>query len=151
LPERSRSHSRLIRVGLIAVLALLLPAGAPGAPAKPTGATRWWRSPVLQSAIGLSPKQVRLIDAVYDASVPQRRRLRQTLDRLHGQLDRMLTDGVPDEARARGLVERIVTVQRESNTARTMLLVRIYQVLTPGQRTLLATIPFSDVAFTARQ
>ena len=52
----------------------------------------------------------------------------------------MLTDGAADDTHARRLVDRIVSVQRESNVARTMLLIRIYQLLTPTQRTLLATV-----------
>jgi Spy/CpxP family protein refolding chaperone len=127
---------------LVLTIVVSLAAAAAAAPAAggPVPADRWWRIAAVQSRLQLTPQQVRRVDAIYDASLKTRRPLRKQLDRLQDQLARMLADGAADEARARALVDRLLDVQRQSNVARTMMLIRIYEILDPTQRARLAEI-----------
>jgi Spy/CpxP family protein refolding chaperone len=96
--------------------------------------TPWWRIVAVQGQLGLTPEQVTRIDTLYMRSLPRRRRLRTELFQSQERLAQAMTDGVHDEGRAAELVEAVVEAERRTNVARTMLLVHIYQVLTPSQR-----------------
>jgi Spy/CpxP family protein refolding chaperone len=100
----------------------------------------WWLSHAVQARMALTPWQVCKIDVIFRASLPTRRRLRQQLTPLRQRLDRVLADGVMDDAHARRLLDRVYAIERERNVTRTMMLFRIYQVLSPSQRETLADI-----------
>ena len=104
----------------------------------PLPAAPWWRSPAVQASIALTPDQVARLDAIHADSLPTRRRLREQLTGLRNELERVLADGRVDDERARLIVERVCEAEKQRNIARTMLLLHMYRVLSPEQRSKLA-------------
>ncbi len=47
----------------------------------------------------------------------------------------MLSTGVFDDEQARSVVDRLSAIDKERNVARVLMLIRMYRVLTPSQRT----------------
>jgi Spy/CpxP family protein refolding chaperone len=85
--------------------------------------------------LGLTPRQVSELDALFDGTLDERIRLRKAFDRLEADFTRLLSDD--DAAKAIDLVPRVEAARAARNVARTMLLVRMYRVLTPHQRRVL--------------
>ena len=119
-------------------VALALSAAARPARGGPQPATPWWRSPSVQATISLTPEQVKRLEAIHAESLPERRRLREQLTGLQTELDRVLADGLDDQ-RASVVIERVFEAEKQRNIARTMLLLRMYRMLTPEQRLKLAS------------
>ena len=94
----------------------------------------WWLSPAVQSQIALTPHQATRIDAIYRESLPERRRLRQQITTLRKRLAQLLANGPMSDTPAVPIIDRLCTVERQRNVARTMMLVRMHRVLTPAQR-----------------
>jgi len=90
--------------------------------------------------MGLTASQSQRIDAIYQRSLPDRRRLRLRLAALEHSLKRMLTDGCSNPARTERLVNRVVEATRQSNVARELLLVQIFRELSPSQRGMLGEL-----------
>jgi len=128
---------------VFASLALALSLARP-AHAGPSDATPWWHSSSIQSSIELTPEQVARIDAIYRESLPERRRLREQLTCLQNILGRVLDDGRSDDDHGRLIIERVVEVEKQRNIARTLMLLRMHRVLSPGQREQLARLSGGD-------
>ena len=124
---------------MFASLALALSLARP-AHAGPLDARPWWRSSSVQSNIELTPEQVARIDTIYRESLPERRRLREQLTCLQNILGRVLDDGRSDDDHGRLIIERVFEVEKQRNIARTMMLLRMHRVLSPGQREKLAQL-----------
>jgi Spy/CpxP family protein refolding chaperone len=134
-PASSRCGSR---VALAAVALCLLASAAAGQ--EPGRPQPWWLSPVVQSHIALAPDQAERIDAIFRASLPERRRLRQQATSLRKQLEGLLAAGTMSDVQAVSLISRLCKVEGQRNVARTMMLVRMHRVLTPAQRTQLTDL-----------
>lgn len=113
---------------------------AHSAAAGPPPADPWWRSPSIRSAIALTPDQVARLDEVYRESLPARRQLRKQLDDQHDRLEHALADGRWDDTQGRLLIEQVFEAEKQRNIARTLMLVRMYRVLTSDQRVRLANL-----------
>ena len=124
---------------LVTLLAALAGYSAPVS-AQPARHAPWWRSPRVQGELALTQEQIRQIDTIYQQSLPNRRRLRDQLAAAQARLARVIAETPFDDDQLRPLVDRVCDVQKDSNVARTLMLVRMYQVLSPVQRTRLADI-----------
>lgn len=98
----------------------------------------WWDSPSIQSTVALTPEQVSRLDAIYRESLPARRLLREQLTYLHAQLDRVLAEGRLDDTQGRLLAARVFEAEKRRNIARTIMLLRMYRLLSAEQRGRLA-------------
>jgi Spy/CpxP family protein refolding chaperone len=124
---------------MLASFALALPLARP-AHAEPSDRRPWWQSPSIQSSIELTPEQVGRLDAIHRESLPERRRLREQLTCLQNLLGRVLDEGRSDDDHGRLIIERVFEAQKQRNIARTLMLLRMYRVLNPGQREKLARL-----------
>jgi len=88
----------------------------------------------------MTPEQIHAIDTIYRESLPHRRQLRDRLEAAQARLARVMAESPFDDGQLRPLVDRVCDVQKKSNVARTLMLVRMYQVLNPVQRVRLADI-----------
>jgi Spy/CpxP family protein refolding chaperone len=112
---------------LVLVLSLGASQGAPRS-------FRWWLDPCVQRDLGLTGKQVDILDAEYNRTVEHRRLLGREFDAASRELTRALARGdLPDDA-AKGIVVRVEDLRRQRNVARRQLLVKMYFLLTPDQR-----------------
>lgn len=99
----------------------------------------WWRSPSVQSTISLTADQVARLEAIHRDTLPARRRLRDRLTELQRRLDRVLAEGRYDGEHGRLLIGQVFEAEKQRNIARTLMLLRMYRVLTPDQRVKLAS------------
>lgn len=100
---------------------------------------QWWHSDRFQKELALSSDQVARIDAVFQATLPDLRQRKEELDRLETQLSRLIeTDA--DEVTVSKLVDKTEAARSGLNRVRTLMLVRMRQVLTPDQRTRFNTL-----------
>jgi Spy/CpxP family protein refolding chaperone len=120
----------VFRVPVFVTLCLLVAASA-----EPESTRyKWWLSPDIQTQLHLTSVQVRKIDEIYEATLPARRAQRHELDALDRQLDALLENAAANDHDAAALIERVENAHARRNVARTMMLYKMRQVLTPEQR-----------------
>lgn len=117
-----------MRVGAV-LLVLLLPCASASAQG-----FKWWQSPTVRRDIHLTSQQATAIDAVFNATLGERRAVRDRLDCLEASLRQLLDTPDPDEAAAVDLIDRLEETRARRNVLRTMMLYRMRRVLTPVQR-----------------
>jgi Spy/CpxP family protein refolding chaperone len=111
---------------LLVVLCLPGSAGA--------GASKWWQAPDVQRELHLTMQQVSAIEHVFQETLPERRTLRENLDRLDAELQHLLDAPDVDDAVIFDLIDRVEDARARRNVARTVLLLRMRRCLTPEQR-----------------
>lgn len=116
---------------------VILTCQATGTPAFAQG-LEWWRSDDIQRQLRLTTEQVQMIDVLVKSTLQKRRTLRMTLDREEEALEDAIARD--DEKRALDLIPRVEAARAARNRERTLLLLRIYRVLTPEQRRELSRI-----------
>lgn len=111
-----------------------MPIGAAGAE-QPLGrqTLKWWKSETFQRDLGLTGEQEARIDAIFMETVPQLRQHKDELDRLELQVSRLI-EGDSDEAALTRWIEKTEAARGRLNITRTLMLIRMRQVLTPDQR-----------------
>ena len=100
---------------------------------------KWWQSEKFQQELQLTAEQISHIEETFQSSLPEFREQKQTLDRLEGDLSKLI-DASADEAAVMQQADRVEEVRSALAKARTRMLVRIRKVLTPEQRVKLATL-----------
>ena len=111
----------------MAVLLALLPAAASAQ------AFKWWNSEKFQRELQLTEDQITRIEGIFQAALPDFRQQKRTLDRLEDELSHLI-DTSGDEAHVMQHADKVEEVRADLSKARTRMLVRIRQVLTPEQR-----------------
>ena len=117
------------------VLALPAPCAAQGAP--PTSRAerhKWWLSDEVKTQVGLTPQQSQELEGIFQSELPRLRSGWAELDRLEQDLSRLMTDSAADENRVSAAVDRAESARATLNKTRTLMLFRMYRVLTPDQR-----------------
>jgi Spy/CpxP family protein refolding chaperone len=116
---------------------LLLPAvaSAQGAPSDSRAERhKWWLSDDVKSEVGLTVPQSQELEAIFQSILPRLRASWEELDRLEQEVSRLMTDGSTDEGRISVAIDRAETARASLNKTRTLMLFRMYRVLTPDQR-----------------
>ncbi len=116
-----------------AVALCVLPAAATAQPAK------WWQNEGVQRTLTLTSDQSQRIEDIFQAALPDQRRLKRQLDELERELGGVV-EHAPDEATLVQQVDRIEHARAELNKARTLMLLRIRRVLSADQRKKLSVI-----------
>jgi len=94
----------------------------------------WWRDPQFQRDLSLTGDQSARIDAVFQKTIPQLREKRTELDALEEELSRMIAANADEVAVVRQ-VDKVEALRAHLNKTRTLMLLRMRQVLSPEQRT----------------
>lgn len=100
---------------------------------------KWWQSERFQRELQLTTDQISRIEDVFQSTVPDLRRHKETLDRLEKDLSRLI-DTAADEPSVIQQVNRVEGVRSELSKTRTLMLVRLRRVLSPEQRVKLVTL-----------
>ena len=110
------------------VLALAVPAAA--------GAQgfKWWQSERFKTDLSLAPDQVVRLEEVYQGLRPTLTSGKKELDRLEGDLSKVIAEGVAPEADVMKLVDQTEQARAELAKSRTLMVYRMHQILTPEQR-----------------
>ncbi len=93
----------------------------------------WWRDAQFQHDLSLTADQSGKIDAVFQKTIPTLREKRAELDAQEEELSRMIAANA-DEASVIKQVDRVEAIRSHMNKMRTLMLLRMRQILSPEQR-----------------
>ena len=100
---------------------------------------KWWQDDAVKRQIGLSAKQTKKIDDIFNVTMPDLFKAKQELDRLESDLIPFV-DSSTDDAELRDRVDRVETARAELNKRRSVMLLRMRRVLTVEQRVKLESL-----------
>jgi Spy/CpxP family protein refolding chaperone len=83
----------------------------------------------------LTTDQTARLNAIFESTVPELRQDREELERLEAKLSRMIQDDRMDEPSLVRQIDRVETARANGNKTRSLMLMRMYRVLTREQRT----------------
>ncbi|OLE83415.1 MAG: hypothetical protein AUF76_06515 [Acidobacteria bacterium 13_1_20CM_2_65_9] len=118
------------RLGWVAILFSL--ALATGAHAQSFGFP-WWRDAQFQRDLSLTPEQTARIENVFQPTITQLRAKKTELDRQEDELSQLIAANA-DEAAVVKQVDKVEAIRAHLNKTRTLMLLRMRQVLSPEQR-----------------
>ena len=93
----------------------------------------WWRDAQFQKDLTLSTEQSARIDTVFQSTISLLRQKREELDQQEAELSRLIAANA-DEAVVVRQVDKVEGVRASLNKHRTLMLLRMRQVLSPDQR-----------------
>ena|SRR2546430_5753197 len=93
----------------------------------------WWRDAQFQKDLSLSSEQSARIDSVFQSTISLLRQKRQELDQQEAELSRLIAANA-DEATVVRQVDKVEGIRAGLNKHRTLMLLRMRQVLSPDQR-----------------
>jgi Spy/CpxP family protein refolding chaperone len=93
----------------------------------------WWRDAQFQKDLSLTADQSARIDSVFQATISLLRQKKEELDQQEAELSRLIA-GNADEAVVVRQVDRVEGIRANLNKNRTLMLLRMRQVLSPEQR-----------------
>jgi Spy/CpxP family protein refolding chaperone len=106
--------------------------GRGGDPAHPRP-PHWWIEPQLRQQLAITDAQSKLVEDIWQKSLPDLRKLREQLVALQDQVSKMIQDGAP-EALVTAQIEQTENTRAQYNKARTLMIYRMNRVLTADQR-----------------
>jgi len=95
----------------------------------------WWRNESIVKDLGLNAEQTARLNAIFETTMPELRQDREELERLEAKLSRMIQDERMDEASLARQIDRVEMARASGNKTRSLMLLRMYRVLTREQRT----------------
>jgi len=93
----------------------------------------WWRDPQFQKDLSLTADQSGKIDAIFQKTMPTLREKRTELDALEEELSRMIAANT-DEPTVIKQIDKVEALRSHTNKMRTLMLLRMRQILSPEQR-----------------
>jgi Spy/CpxP family protein refolding chaperone len=93
----------------------------------------WWRDAQFQKDLSLTADQSTRIDSVFQSTISLLRQKKEELDQQEAELSRLIA-GNADEAVVVRQVDRVEGIRANLNKNRTLMLLRMRQVLSPEQR-----------------
>jgi hypothetical protein len=97
--------------------------------------TRWWWSPTVIAALGLSPAQSSALDRAYERSIPVRQRLAERIVALTDRVEQLNDRDAADEE-LMPVTEQLAHAQCERGALRSSLIDSVDAILSPAQRTI---------------
>jgi Spy/CpxP family protein refolding chaperone len=95
----------------------------------------WWKAPETRAELGISEKQSKDIDDIFQANLPALRAAKEELDTLDEAVAALIKDGTADIAVVTRQVGQAEQARGNLTTKRTVMLYRMHRLLTPEQRT----------------
>src|SRR5215831_16981398 len=93
----------------------------------------WWRDAQFQKDLSLTAEQSARIDSVFQSTITLLRQKKAELDQQEAELSRLIAANA-DEAVVVRQVDKVEGIRANLNKNRTLMLLRMRQVLTPDQR-----------------
>lgn len=125
---------RLLGVGVVAWFL-----SAPAAWAQPPGPP-WWKDGRSREELRLSDDQSARVDALFKEALPKMRASYEELSRQEKQLSVLVAGNDTTEADIVRHLKQVTAARAELNKVRTLMLYRMYRVLSPEQRAKLEEI-----------
>lgn len=108
--------------------------GKASAPGRDQRRMPWWKAGETRAELGITDKQSKDIDDIFQAVLPSLRAAKEELDRLDDALAKLIKEGTADisvVARQAGQAEQ---ARANLTTKRTVMLYQMHRLLTPDQR-----------------
>jgi Spy/CpxP family protein refolding chaperone len=99
----------------------------------------WWSDPQLRQQLAVTDLQSKQVEEIWQKTLPELRKFRDQLMSLDEQVSKMVQDGAP-EASVIALVEQTENTRAQANKARTVMIYRMFKLLTPDQRAKVAAM-----------
>jgi len=93
----------------------------------------WWRDAQFQKELTLTADQSARIDGVFQSAMSTLRPKKEELDRQEAELSRLIAANA-DEAVVSFQLDKVEAIRTSMNKQRTLMLLRMRQVLSPDQR-----------------
>lgn len=132
MPVPSFNLSRLARLAALAA-AVWCSLAAP-ASAGQGGKFKWWQSERFIRELALTDEQSKRIEDVFQASWPALHAAKADLDRLEGELSRLIAEGTADEAAVLHKIDKVEASRSAMGRTRSLMLYRMHRILTVDQR-----------------
>ena len=94
----------------------------------------WWKAPDTRAELGISDKQSKEIDDIFQETVPGLRAAKDELDKLDEAVAKLIKEGAADIAVVARQVGQAEQARANLTTKRTVMLYRMHRLLTPDQR-----------------
>jgi len=94
----------------------------------------WWKAPDTRAELGISDKQSKEIDDIFQETVPGLRAAKEELDKLDDAVAKLIKEGAADIAVVARQVGQAEQARANLTTKRTVMLYRMHRLLTPDQR-----------------
>ena len=101
---------------------------------------KWWADEKIQQELKLTSQQAAAIEKVFQASMEQLRVDKDVMDRYQTEFSKLMDQPKAEERDFRPVVNNLEMARYNVSKERTLMLVRIHNILTPEQRKGLETI-----------
>jgi Spy/CpxP family protein refolding chaperone len=95
---------------------------------------KWWHSDRVKVEVGLTDEQSNELEAIFQATLPRMRAHKEELDRQEQALSQLMTEATMAEADLGAAIDRVEAARTRASKTRTLMLYRMYRVMTPEQR-----------------
>ena len=95
----------------------------------------WWIAAETRADLGISDKQSKDIDDIFQATLPSLRAAKEELDKLDDAVASLIKEGTADITVVARQVGQAEQARANLTTKRTVMLYRVHRLLTPEQRT----------------
>jgi Spy/CpxP family protein refolding chaperone len=95
---------------------------------------KWWSSDEGKAEFGLTEAQSRDLEAVFQQVLPEMRTHKADVDRYQQQLTKLLSEASAKESVVVRAIEQLEAAQSALSRTRTIMLYRMYRLLSPEQR-----------------
>lgn len=113
------------------------PASHPGQPAPPKP---WWQDDAVKKDLGLTPKQLKDIDQLFENDRAKLSQLSTDWHQQETELNRLVMEGGVDERVIALKLDLVEASRVQFNKIRTLMVYRMYRVMTPEQNKKLQAI-----------
>ena len=93
----------------------------------------WWRDAAVQKELDMSERQIAKIEKIWTVNLPPIRELYKQFDVLEKETNRLIRENTADEKVLAAQLDRMELVRSQINKARSLMLYRMHQALTPEQ------------------
>jgi Spy/CpxP family protein refolding chaperone len=95
---------------------------------------KWWQSERFVRELALTADQQARLEGIFKSSWPSLEACKGDLDRLDSELSKLIADGTTPETQVIQQIDRVEASRSALGRARSLMLFRMYRVLTPDQR-----------------
>jgi Spy/CpxP family protein refolding chaperone len=95
---------------------------------------KWWLSEGGRKEFGISDQQSRDLEALFQQVLPTLKANKTELDKQEKVLDKLLSEGGSSETIVAQAIDRVEAARSALSRTRTLMLYRMYRLLTPEQR-----------------
>ncbi|HEY8550467.1 MAG TPA: periplasmic heavy metal sensor [Vicinamibacterales bacterium] len=100
----------------------------------PKRSHKWWASEEGRAAFGITDEQSKELEAIFQSFLPALRSSKADIDRYQRDVSRLLSEASASEAVVLQAIDRLEAAQSGLSRTRTLMLFRMYRVLSPEQR-----------------